>query len=65
MDEGKIVPNHGNGKDHVFIIIAHAGKHANGAAVLKYKISNLIDEMDYEYFKDMKNGVFLLQLTKD
>jgi len=48
----------------VFKIIAHAGKHSKQGAVLKYKISNLIDELDFEYYKDMDNGVFLLRIIK-
>ena len=28
LDSGEITPNFGNGQDHVFKIIAHAGKHS-------------------------------------
>ena len=64
LDNNEIHPNFGNNKDHVFKIIAHAGKHSKHGAVLKYKIESLVDELDYEYYKDMDNGVFLLRMIK-
>lgn len=48
----------------MFKIIAHAGKHSKGAAVLKYKIQSLVDDTAYECHKDMENGVFLLRMNK-
>jgi hypothetical protein len=64
LDQGEIKPNIGNGIDHVFKIIAHAGKHSKQGAVLKYKIQSLIDDTSYECHKDMENGVFLVRMTK-
>ncbi len=64
LDAAEIKPNFGNGSDHVFKIIAHAGKHSKQGAVLKYKIRSLVDDSPYECHKDMENGVFLLRMTK-
>jgi hypothetical protein len=63
LDSGEITPNIGNGQDHVFKIIAHAGKHSKNRAVLKYKIQSFVDDTQYECHKDMENGVFLLRMT--
>ena len=64
LNRGEIKPNFGNGSDHVFKIIAHAGKHSKRGAVLKYKIEGLLDDTDYECYKDMDNGVFLVRMIK-
>ena len=64
LDSGEITPNFGNGQDHVFKIIAHAGKHSKQGAVLKYKIQSLVDDTPNECHKDMDNGVFLLRMKK-
>ena len=64
LNRGEIKPNFGNGSDHVFKIIAHAGKHSKHGAVLKYKIESLLDDTDYECYKDMDNGVFLVRMIK-
>ena len=62
LDSGEIKPNLGNGIDHVYKIIAHAGKHSKKGGVLKYKIQGLVDDTSYESYKDMDNGVFLLRM---
>ena len=64
LDRGEIPPNFGNGSDHIFKIIAHAGKHSKNGGVLKFKIQSFIDDTHYECYKDMDNGVFLVRMTK-
>ena len=36
---GKLNPNVGNGRDHIFKVICGAGKHSQGKAVLKPAIA--------------------------
>ena len=59
---GRIEPNVGDGKNHIFKIIAGAGKHSSGKAVLKPAIASWLAEQDYENYADMQNGCFLVRL---
>ena len=38
LEGGEITPNLGNGKDHIYKIISHKGKHSKKGGVLKYAI---------------------------
>ncbi len=40
-------PNHKNGKDHVFKITAHAGKHSVGGAKLKFAVKDFLEQNSY------------------
>ena len=61
---GRIEPNVGDGRNHIFKIIAGAGKHSAGKAVLKPAIASWLADQDYENYADMPNGVFLVRLQK-
>ena len=62
LEESKISPNHSK-TDHIFKVIAHAGKHSrHGVAVLKYAIDDLLKEMKCDFYSDMNNGVFLVRI---
>ena len=62
LEESKISPNHSK-TDHIFKVIAHAGKHSRyGVGVLKFAIDDLLKEMQCDYYRDMNNGVFLVRI---
>lgn len=64
LNEKNLEPN--CGRDHVYKIIAHAGKHSkNGGPVLKYKLKEFLEENRYEYFSDMDHGIFLIRMRAE
>jgi hypothetical protein len=64
LSEGIVRPNTGNGVDHVYKVIAHAGKHSQGQrGVLKYAIKDYLESRGFECYQDMANGVFLVRLS--
>lgn len=64
LASGAINPNSGNGKDHIFKVIAGAGKHSMHGAVLKPAVDRMLKDMNYEHYSDLNNGVFLVRLRK-
>ena len=64
LEAGRLAPNVGNGRDHIFKIICGAGKHSQGKAVLKPAIAGWLEAQRYEHYADMQNGVFLVRLWK-
>ncbi len=50
MDKGEVKPNQKNGKDHVFKITAHAGKHSVGKAKLKYAVKEFLEKQKYNHY---------------
>ena len=64
LKSGNINPNVGNGRDHIFKVIAGAGKHSLRGAVLKPAIFKMLNDMSYEHYADHQNGVFLVRLSK-
>ena len=52
----------GNGKDHIYKIIAHRGKHSAKGGVLKHTIKNYLEQGGYDHYQDMEHGVFLIRL---
>ena len=61
---GTIKPNTNDGRNHIFKVIAGAGKHSTRGAVLKPAINNMLQDMNYEHYADLNNGVFLVRLQK-
>ena len=54
------------GKDHVYKVIAHAGKHSKkGGPVLKYKLKEFMEESRFEYYSDMDHGIFLVRMRSE
>ena len=64
LKSGNINPNSGNGRDHIFKVVAGAGKHSSRGAVLKPAVDKMLKEYNYEHYSDLKNGVFLVRLRK-
>ncbi len=62
LDNGEIRPNLGNGRDHIFKIIAHKGKHSKKGGVLKFAIKEYLEYENYDHHQDMEHGVFLVRL---
>jgi len=63
LNDGTVRPNTGNGADHVYKVIAHAGKHSLGRkGVLKCAIKDYLESRGYDHYQDMANGVFLVRL---
>ena len=63
LNSGGIQPNSGNNKDHIFKIIAGAGKHSTRGAVLKPAVDTMLKSNGYEHYADLQNGVFLVRLS--
>ena len=53
-------------KNHIFKVIAHAGKHsdADKGPKLKFAIKEMLEEEDRQMHVDMDYGVFLVKLTR-
>ena len=64
LNSGSINPNVGNGRDHIFKVIAGAGNHSLRGAVLKPAIARMLTEMNYEHYAEERHGVFLVRLSK-
>ena len=63
LRDGSCKPNIGNGLDHVYKVIAHAGKHSQGGrGVLKHAIQQYLEQRGFDHYQDMTNGVFLVRL---
>lgn len=65
LNAGTLRPNTGNNRDHIFKIIAGAGKHSVRGAVLKPAVDSMLKENQYEHYADLNNGVFLVRLWKE
>ena len=50
LKSGKISPNLGKDKDHIFKIITGAGKHSVKGAVLKPAIHKMLQDMNYDHY---------------
>jgi len=50
--------------NHIFKVIAHAGKHSDYGPKLKFAIKKKLEEEKREIHVDMENGVFLVRLTR-
>ena len=59
------MPNLDN-RNHIFKVIAHAGKHseADKGPKLKFAIKKMFEEEQKKVHEDMENGIFLVRLTK-
>ena len=64
LRSGNIKPNV-DSKNHIFKVITGAGKHSTRGAVLKPAVNNMLQEMNYEHYADLTNGVFLVRLVKE
>lgn len=64
LNSGSINPNSNDGRNHIFKIIAGAGKHSVRGAVLKPAVDRFLKANDYEHYADLDNGVFLVRLQR-
>lgn len=53
LESEEIEANMGDGRNHIYKVIAHAGKHSQGRAVLKYAIEKYLQDNQYEYYAEM------------
>lgn len=56
------VPNEGT--SHIYKIIAGAGKHSKGRAVLKFEIQKILEKKEYDFHSIIEEGVFLVRFKK-
>ena len=65
LSSGNINPNAGDGRNHIFKIIAGAGNHSGvRGAVLKPAVERMLIESNYEHYANLPHGVFLVRLQK-
>ena len=60
LNSRQTVPNYG--ENHIYKIIAHAGKHSKSGPTLKYALQQFLEESCYEYYSEMEHGVFLVRM---
>ena len=65
LKSGNINPNAGDGRNHIFKIVAGAGNHSGvRGAVLKPAVEKMLIENNFEHYANMHHGVFLVRLMK-
>lgn len=63
LDRGEIHANMGNGRDHIYKVIAHKGKHSSKRGpVLKFAVKDYLERQGFDHHQDMDHGVFLIRL---
>ncbi len=64
LNAGTLKPNYHNGRDHIFQIIAGAGHHSKGPAVLKHAVNSHLEAHGFDFYANLERGQFLVRLSK-